>query len=166
MKLRRLTFAALLTTIALILFTVEAQLPPLTAIPGIKIGLSNVVTVFALYTLGAVPALAVLLVRVVLGGLITGQVSAILYSLSGGLLAWTLSALLKRFFQDDKLWVLSVFAAAVHNVGQLGCAVLITMTPSLFWYLPLLLIAGILAGAFTGLAAQQVLKRLGAKLRF
>ena len=159
-KLHVMTYCALLSAAALILFTVEAQLPPLTAIPGVKPGLANIVTVFALYTVGAWNALAVLLVRIVLGGLLTGQVSAILYSLCGGLLAWAVSSLLKRFFAPSKLWVLSVLAALAHNLGQLLCAVLITETAALLWYLPILMISGILAGALTGITAQLILKRL------
>lgn len=166
MKLRKMTFAALLTACALIIFTVEAQLPSLTPVPGIKPGLANIITVFCLCTLGAKYALGILIARVLLGSFLTGQVSAVLYSLSGGLLAWGVSALLRRFFPVERVWVLSVFSAIAHNCGQILCAVLITETASLFWYLPVLLIAGIITGAFTGLCAQLLLRRLGHRLRF
>ncbi len=160
MKLKKITAAALLTATALIMFLIEAQIPALTPVPGIKPGLSNIVTLFALWTLGGWWALAVLLCRVVLGCLLTGQVSAILYSLSGGLPALGLSWLLKGFFPSDRLWVLSVFSAMAHNLGQILCAVAVTQTPSLFFYLPLLLISGIISGAFTGMAAQNICRRL------
>ncbi len=161
MKLKRLTFSAVLAAAALILFTVEAQLPSLTPIPGIKLGLANVVTVFALYTVGPWYALGILLTRVILGSLLTGQVSAVLYSLSGGLLAWCLSWPLSRALGRDRVWVTSVFGALAHNTGQILCAMLITETPALLWYLPALLLSGVLAGALTGLAAQLLLRRLG-----
>ena len=110
MKLRKLTFSALLASAALILFTVEAQIPPLTAVPGVKLGLANVVTVFALFTVGPWWALAISLTRIVLGALITGQVGAMLYSLAGGLLAWTLGALLRGALKGEQVWVLSTLS--------------------------------------------------------
>ncbi len=165
MKTKKLTLAAVLTAAALILFTVEAQLPPLTAVPGIKIGLANVVTVFALYALGPWYALGITLTRVVLVGLITWQPAAILYSLAGAIPAWALSWALSRVLGRERTWVVSVFGAVTHNAGQLLCAVLITETEALWWYLPMLMTAAILAGALTGLAAQMILRRTEGLLR-
>lgn len=165
MKLRKLTFSALLASAALILFTVEAQIPPLTAVPGVKLGLANVVTVFALFTVGPWWALAISLTRIVLGSLITGQVGAMLYSLAGGLLAWALGALLRGALKGEQVWVLSTLSAIAHNVGQISLAVLITETPALWGYLPVLMISAVLAGAFTGLGAQLILKRLHGHLK-
>lgn len=160
MKLKKLIYSALLTATALIMFLIELQIPPLSPIPGIKPGLSNIITLFCLYTLGGKWALQVLLCRICLGCFLTGQASAILYSLAGGLPALGLSCLLKRHFHGNQLWVASVFSAITHNVCQLLCAIFLTATPSLLFYLPVLLIAGIIAGAFTGVAAQGVLQRL------
>ncbi len=160
MKTKKLTYSAVLAAAALILFTVEAQVPPLTPVPGIKLGVANVVTVFALYALGPWYALCIALVRVVLGGLLTGQASAILYSLTGSLAAWLVSWPLSRLLGRERVWVVSVFGALAHNTGQLLCAVLITETAALWWYLPVLWIAAVPAGALTGLAAQMVLARL------
>lgn len=165
MKLRKLTLSAVLAAAALILFTVEAQIPPLTAVPGVKLGLANVVTVFALFTVGPWWALGISLTRIILGSLITGQVGAMLYSLSGGLLAWCTGALLCRALKGEQTWVLSTLSAMAHNVGQIALAVRITETPALWAYLPVLLISAVLAGAFTGLGAQLVLKRLQGHLK-
>jgi heptaprenyl diphosphate synthase len=99
---RKITTAALLAAVALIIFVVEAQIPTLTPVPGIKLGLSNIVTLFALYSIGPWFALAVLAVRILLGGLITGQVMALLYSFSGGLLAFFVSIVIYRFFRSNK----------------------------------------------------------------
>ena len=88
MKTKRLTQTALLTAIALTIFMAEAQLPPVIPIPGVKLGLANIVTVFALFTLGPVDALAILLVRVLLGSMFAGQLMTLFYSLGGGLLAY------------------------------------------------------------------------------
>ena len=88
MNTRKLTLTALLTAIALCIFTAEAQLPSLTAIPGIKLGLANVVTVFAMYALGPGATLCIVLVRVTLGCIATGQMMAFLFSMTGGLPLW------------------------------------------------------------------------------
>jgi len=160
MKLRKLTVSAVLASAALILFTVEAQIPPLTAVPGVKLGLANVVTVFALFTVGPWWALGISLTRIVLGSLITGQVGAMLYSLAGCLMAWFVGAVGHHALKGEQVWVLSTLSAMAHNVGQIALAVQITETPALWAYLPVLLIAAVLAGSFTGLGAQLILKRL------
>jgi heptaprenyl diphosphate synthase len=159
-KTKRLTLLSLLTAMALALHVLEALLPPLTAIPGVKPGLANIMTLVTMALLGPGDALAVLLARVVLGSLIAGQVTAIGYSLAGGLPAYALLLALYRRFPRRQLWVLSVLCAIVHNLGQIALAVLVTGTAAIVWYLPVLLISGILAGAFTGALAQLVLSRL------
>ena len=157
---RKITTAALLAATALIIFVVEAQIPTLTPVPGIKLGLSNIVTLFALYSIGPWFALAVLAVRILLGGLITGQVMALLYSFSGGLLAFFVSVVIYRLFPLKQVWVVSAIAAVFHNVGQIIVAIAVTSTPELIVYLPVLIVAGIVAGVFTGLCAQFLLIRL------
>jgi heptaprenyl diphosphate synthase len=157
---KRLALASLLAAAALIIWTVEAQIPSLTPIPGIKLGLSNIVTLFALYCVGPVFATAVLVVRIVLGSLLTGQVMALVYSLFGGLPAFGLSMLVYRRFPVNRMWVVSILSAIVHNTGQLTAAILITGTPSLITYYPILVVSAIVTGAFTGLAAQFLLTRL------
>lgn len=157
---RKLTLTALLTAIALCIFTVEAQLPSLTAIPGVKLGLANVVTVFALYALGAGPALCILLIRVTLGCVATGQMMAFLFSMTGGLLSFCVSALLRPLFPPERMWVVSVFAALSHNLGQLAVAMLVMNTTAIVYYLPVLLLSGILTGAFTGFCGQFTYTRL------
>ena len=159
-KTRRLTVLALLCAVALVMITIEFQLPSLTSVPGIKLGLSNIVTLFTMYTLGPGSALTVLGIRVILGGILTGQVGALAYSLSGGLLAYLVLFLLCRRIPVKQLWVLSVLSAISHNVGQILAAVAISQTPELWWYLPVLVISGVVTGAFTGLAAQFLLFRL------
>ena len=92
MDARRIARMALLTAIALTIFLVEAQLPPLAPIPGVKLGLANIVTVWALFALGPLDALLILLARVILGSVFSGQLMALLYSLSGGLLCWLVTS--------------------------------------------------------------------------
>ncbi len=161
MGIKRLARDAVLTAVALTIFTVEARIPEIVPVPGVKLGLANIVTVVALFTLGPWDALAILLCRVILGSLFAGSAAALLYSLSGGLLAFAVTVLMRRVLTRRQIWVASVFAAMAHNVGQLGAAVLVTSTPALFAYLPVLLISGTVAGLFTGLAGQYAAGRLG-----
>ncbi len=159
MKTQKLTRCALLTAAALVVFVIESQIPPLTSIPGIKPGLSNIFTLFALQVLGPGWAFSLFLIRVMLGSIITGQTMALLYSLSGGLLAFFVMLALRKM-PSDRLWVCSVFAAMAHNLGQIAAAVFMTGTKEIVYYLPVLLLSGIVTGAFTGLCAQLVLHRL------
>lgn len=156
----RLTTLALLTTIALVLFLVEAQIPPLTTIPGIKLGLANIVTLVTLYAFSIKDALLVLLVRIFLGSLFAGQMLMLLFSLAGGLLCLAVSALLYRHIPLRRLWLLSMIGAVCHNIGQLTMAAFVLGTVNVFWYLPPLLLAGLLTGCFTGLAACALITRL------
>ena len=160
MRTKKLALMALLTACALITFVIEAQIPPLTAIPGIKIGLSNIFTVFALWIMGPVSALGILTIRVILGGLLTGQPATIIYSMAGGILSLVVSIAVKRLFKEDSVWALSAIAGVLHNIGQLMVAVWVTGTAAITAYAPVLIISGIAAGSFTGLCAQLVIKRL------
>ncbi len=160
MKTKNLILTAILTALALVSFMIEAAIPPLTPIYGIKLGIANVFTLFALYALGTRQAAAVLFLRILLGSIFTGQLVSFIYSLTGGVLSFALMVLLKRFFPVKQVWVLSALCAVMHNVGQLGAAVLMTGTVQILYYLPVLVIAGIIAGTFTGLCAQLVLMRL------
>ena len=157
--LRRLTYMAVLTAIALTIFMAEAQLPALAPLPGIKLGLANIVTVYAMFALGPGPAGLILLARVLLGSLFAGGMP-IFYSLSGGVSCYLAMRLLRRLLTPRQMWVCSVLGAMAHNAGQIGAAVLITRTPGVAVYLPVLLVSGILTGLFTGLCAQFVFSRL------
>ena len=158
-KNQKLTLASLLTAAGLVVFVIEAQLPPPTTIPGIKPGLSNVFTMLTLFWVGPGWALGTMLVRVSLGSLITGQTMAFFYSISGGLTAFVIMCALKRPLGEQKLWVLSAFGAMGHNLGQMAAALFITRTQALLYYLPVLMVSAIVTGIFTGLCAQLVSRR-------
>lgn len=164
MNVRRLTTMAMLTAFSLIIFLVEAQIPLPFAVPGVKLGLANVITLFAIWTLGRRAAGAILLVRVLLGNMIVGNVMALAFSLAGGVLCWVVMSLLRPLLKQDQLWVMSVFGAIGHNAGQLAVAVVVSGTASIAWYAPVLLLAGIVTGFFTGQCAQAVLNHMD-KLR-
>lgn len=159
--MRRLARAALLATVALTIFVVEAQIPLPLPIPGLRLGLSNIVTLFALALLGRKTALAIVLVRILLGNIFLGQWMALLYALAGGLLSFLCMALLLPKLTQRQLWVAGVVGGLTHNIGQMAVAVAVTQTPALLVYLPVLLLCGICTGAFTGLCAQLLRDRLG-----
>lgn len=160
MKTKRLTTLALLTGIALILFTVEAQIPPPVPIPGVKLGLANIITVFVLFRYGPRDALLVLLARILLGSAFAGSPVTLLFSLGGGLLCWLIMLPLRRILTERQLWVCGVLGAMAHNLGQIAVCVAVYHTTAVLVYLPALLLAGMAAGLFTGLAAQFLLARL------
>lgn len=165
MKTKRLTFCALLTAIALTIFMVEAQLPPVVPVPGVKLGLANIVTVYAMFALGPADTLLILISRIILGSLFAGG-STFLYSLAGGVLCYLSMLLLRKILTLKQLWVCGAIGAIFHNIGQMAVAIAIVKTPQLIVYLPLLLVTGVIAGTFTGFAAQFILERLDGRLKF
>ena len=160
MRVRALAQSALLAAVALTIFVLEAQIPLPLPVPGLKLGLCNIVTLFALCRLGRGWSLAIVLTRIVLGNLAMGQVMAMLYALAGGLLSFCVMALIFRRLGQSLLWVTGAFGGIAHNLGQMAVAVLVTSTPALLVYLPVLLLCGILTGAFTGLCARLLCERL------
>lgn len=159
-RTKQLTFCALLTAIALTIFVAESQIPPVVPVPGMRLGLANIVTVYAMFALGPADTLMILLCRIFLGSLFAGG-STFLYSLAGGLLCYLSMLLLRKILTEKQLWVCGAIGAIFHNLGQMGAAILIARTPQLLLYLPVLLITGVIAGAFTGLGAQFLLARVG-----
>lgn len=164
MKVRKLTLMAMLTAVSMIMFLVEAQIPVPIPVPGVKLGVSNVITLFALWTIGPWEAGAILLLRVFLGNLVAGSFSAMLFSLAGGGLCWVIMSLTRRFFRLNQVWILSVLGALGHNAGQLLMAIFISGTPTIAVYAPVLVLSGVVTGFFTGKCAQLVLEHM-AKLR-
>ncbi len=157
---RRLTRCALLTAIALTIFMAEAQLPPPVPIPGVKLGLANIVTVYAMYLLGPGDTLMILFARVFLGAVFSGQMSTLLYSLGGGAACYLSMLVLRRIFTKRQLWLCSPMAAVCHNLGQLAVAAGVMRTWAVLAYLPYLVLAAVCAGTFTGLCAQFLIAQL------
>ncbi|MCI8678081.1 MAG: Gx transporter family protein [Lawsonibacter sp.] len=155
-----MTRLALLTAIALTIFLAEAQLPALTAVPGVKLGLANIVTVYAMFALGPGDALLVLSGRVFLGAVFSGQMMTLIYSAAGGFLSWCVLCLLRKLLTGEQIWLASPVAAVFHNLGQLLAAATVLRSWAVMAWLPYLIIAAILAGLFTGVAAQALLRRL------
>lgn len=157
-KTKKLALMAALTAIALTIFIAEAQIPPVLPIPGAKLGLANIITLAAVVLLGRREAGEILLVRIILGSMFTGSMSALLFSIAGGVLAWAVMCLTVRFFGEKRIWIVSVLAALGHNAGQLAVAVWVTGTVSILAYAPVLIAAGIVTGVFTGFAALYLVR--------
>lgn len=160
MTIRRLTKDALLTCLALAIFVVELLLPALSPVPGLKLGLSNIITVIAVFTLSPADAALILAARILLGTFISGNLSALMYSAAGGAMCYIAMVILRRFIADRQIWVASVIGAVFHNLGQVLVAMAITRTPGLIAYLPILTVGGMLAGLFTGLSAQYTINHM------
>lgn len=161
MKTKRIALLGLLTAIALTIFMVEAQIPAVIPIPGVKLGLSNIVTVFTVFTLGAWDGVAVLACRIFLGAVFAGNFSTILYSAAGGFCAILVTIGLRRVLTENQLWAAGCLGAIAHSIGQMIAAICITRTLGLLIYLPVLIVISIFTGLFTGLCAQLLVKRGG-----
>lgn len=159
MKVKDLTRMALLTAIALTIFMIEAQIPAVVPLPGVKLGLSNIITVYAVFVLGPGKAAAILFCRIFLGAVFAGNFSSILYSGAGGLCAILATIGLRKILTQNQLWVAGSLGAVAHSVGQVAMAVVITATPSIAIYLPALAAISIVTGLFTGLCAQFLVNR-------
>lgn len=155
-----MTSDALWTVVALTVFAVELQIPSIVPIQGVKLGLANTVTLFALYTLGLPDAAAILAARILLAVLLTGQPIALLYSLVGGGLALLLMALGKVVLPGIPVWAVSILGAIGHNVGQIAVAIVLMRTAAIAVYLPILLFFAILTGLFTGICATFLISRM------
>lgn len=159
MKTKKLAVLGLLSAIALTIFMVENQIPPLVPLPGIKLGLSNIVTVFAVFFLGAKEGIAVLAVRIFLGAVFAGNFSTIIYSAAGGALAILATIGAKSILKPDQIWVAGCLGAIAHSIGQMVVAVAVTGTPGLLAWLPIMILCSMVTGCFTGLCAQYLVKR-------
>ena len=159
----KIALCAVLTAAALVLSLVESALPlqAVVPLPGVKLGLSNVVALFAVYRLGARPALSISLCRVVLLFLLSGSVTSLLMSLCGALLSLG-GMLAARRLAGRSLSVLgvSVVGAACHGAGQILCAMFLTGGTLVFYYLPTLLLSAVPCGLLIGVCASGLLKKL------
>ncbi|MBQ9899242.1 MAG: Gx transporter family protein [Ruminococcus sp.] len=159
MRTRRLTELALLTAAALIVFIIELRIPNILPIP-VKLGLANIFTVYAVYRYPAKDVSLLVFTRIALGTLFSGNFSAIIYSMAGAVLCLVGMLLIKRVIPINYLWLCSIIGALLHNTAQIAVAVLLTGTPAVLVYYPVLIAAGCIAGLFTGLCAQYMLNRL------
>ena len=158
---RSIALCAVLTALALGLSTLENLFPVtlIVPLPGVKLGLANIVTVFALYELGAVPALTILTARCLLGGVFAGNLSALLFSLLGGFTAMLVMIALKHC-KGLSIYGVSIGGAAAHNIGQMAAAVITLGNTMVLGYLPFLLAVSLLTGTLTGFVAALLFRAM------
>lgn len=160
-NLRKMIFIALLVSMSLVLHIVEGMIPVPFITPGAKLGLANIITVIALYTLSDKEAFLVLFLRILLSVMFGGSISRLMYSLSGGVLSYVTMVITKRIFKGKVSIIgVSCVGAVFHNVGQLLAAAFIVKTMNVMLYLPVMSIAGIGTGIFVGITGEFAVKHL------
>lgn len=161
-KSRQLTVCALLISLALALSYTERFIPLqlLIPLPGIKLGLANIVTLTALYLLGTKSAFAILVTRVLLGAMFGGGPTALFFSMTGGLFAMTVMVF-SRKVPFLSVYGVSILGAAAHNIGQIAASMVLMHTVYILGYLPYLLLVSLFTGFATGTACAGILKILG-----
>ena len=158
MKTIRITQFGMLLSVALILSYLETLLPVIIAVPGIKIGLANIITMLILYNRKLRHTFFFMVVRVTLAGILFSGVSGILYSLAGGLCCITVMGVLKRF-QCFSLLGVSMAGAIFHNVGQIIVALFVMENVHILFYLPMLCISGVISGLVVGYITYTLIKK-------
>lgn len=153
MRVKKLTVLGLYAALSLAIYAAESALPPLAPIPGFKLGLANIVTLLLLRRYSLKDAALVLAVRILLSALLFGHLLSLFYSLSGGLLSLFAMFLTGKLLRNRFSALTGAMGGLAHNTGQLAAAFVVTSTPGVLSYFPLLLPAGILTGLFTGLCA-------------
>jgi len=159
MRAKRIAMYGLLVALALILSYLESLVPLSFAVPGIKMGLPNIVIVFALYSLGVKDACIISFVRVLLVSILFGNVFSMAYSLAGAALSLVVMALMCRCGKFGKSGV-SVAGAVAHNAGQVLMAMLLLETAQISYYLPVLCVSGTVAGVCVGVLSSVVIRRV------
>ena len=159
MSTKKLTELSMLTAAALIVFIVELRFPDILPIPGVKLGLANIFTVYAVYSFRGREVLLMVLTRVTLGAIFSSNFSALLYSLAGALLCLAGMLPVRKIIPIKYLWLCSIIGAMLHNTGQILVAVAVMRSPAVLPFYPILLTAGCIAGLFTGICAQLIVQR-------
>ena len=150
----KVAYFGVFTSLALIFSYVETLIPVNFGIPGVKLGLANLIIVTGLYKMRLSEVFLLSVVRVVLSGFIFGNYFSILYSLAGGILSLTVMALLKKAGGFSVIGI-SIAGGTFHNIGQLVVAMLVVETFSVIYYVPVLLLAGTLTGLVIGVTANE-----------
>ena len=159
MKTKKIAVLALAIALAMILSFVESQIPAFVAIPGVKIGLANIAVVFVLYKLGWKEAVLISLVRVVMVSMLFGTLVSLFYSVAGAVLSLTGMVLLKKTGLFSTVAV-SVTGGVLHNVGQILMVCLLLETNVIVYYLPFLILSGVIAGVVIGVVSAIMVNRV------
>jgi heptaprenyl diphosphate synthase len=155
----KVAYFGVFTALALIFSYVESLIPIHFGIPGVKLGLANLIIVIALYKMSINEVYILSVIRIVLAGFMFGNLFAILYSLAGGMLSLTIMCILKKIDKFSAYGV-SMAGGVFHNVGQLLMAAIVLESVSIGYYFPVLLISGLATGFVIGVIANEMIKRL------
>lgn len=164
MPVKKLTVLALFTALSLAIYAAESAIPPLVPIPGLKLGLANVITLILLRNASAKDAFLVLIARILLSALLFGHALSLLYSLAGGIFSLLLMIPGTKLLQKKLLFLTGALGGLAHNIAQLATALIVTSTPGVAAYLPFLILSGILTGLFTGLCGEYAGRYLQRRL--
>lgn len=160
MSAKALIKMSMLTAVSLILFVIELRIPELVPISGVKLGLANIVTVWAVYSCSTRETILMVSARILLGSIFCGTALSFIYSLCGATFSLLVSLFLKNVISSDHLWLNSIVGAIFHNIGQILAAMLVMHTKAILVYLPILMLSGIISGAFCGIAAETLYKKI------
>lgn len=155
----KVAYFGVFVALAMIFSYVESLIPFQIGIPGVKLGLANLIVVIALYKMGIKEAFFVSAVRIVLSGFLFANLFSIIYSLAGGILSLSVMAFLKSR-RSFSVFGVSMAGGVAHNIGQIVVAMLVVETFSVAYYIPVLLVAGLATGAVIGIVSNAMLKRL------
>ena len=161
---KQITVLALFTTIALAVYYAESLLPPIAPIPGIKLGLANIITLILIKKASIKDAFLVLLMRILIAGFLFGQAMSLLYSLTGGIFSLVSMYLIYKLLQGHFTFLTGIFGALFHNLGQLLVAMLLVSGTAPLAYLPFFILSSMITGTFTGLCAHYASKKLPTSL--
>ena len=159
MKTKKIAYLGLLIALACVFSYIEFLIPVNIGVPGAKLGLANLVIIVAMYTLNERDAFILSMIRIVLVGFTFANLASMLYSLAGGILSYVAMVIAKKT-QKLSITGVSVLGGVFHNVGQIIMAIWVVKTASLVYYLPVLMISGIVAGVAIGVLGGMVTKRL------
>lgn len=156
---KKVAFLGVFLALALIFSYIETWIPNVFGVPGIKLGLANIVTVILLYRFSAKEAYGISVARVILAGFLFGNLASVLYGLAGAILSLTVMFLIKKTGKF-KVIIVSAIGGICHNIGQLIVAILVLENYRISYYLPVLLISGLVTGILIGIVSQEVILRL------
>lgn len=159
MKSKRIAIYGMLIALAFILSYIESMIPMPVPVPGVKIGLANLVVIVALYTMGVKEAFVLSMLRIVLVGFTFGNLSTMIFSFAGGILSWLLMATFRKF-KGFSITGISVVGGVSHNVGQILTAMWVVDSTALIYYLPFLLLSGAIMGVIIGIVGSILVKRI------
>jgi len=158
-KVKNITMCGVLTTLAMIFGYIDSLISMPVPVPGIKLGISNIAVITVLYVVGIKEAVFVNILRIVLTSILFGNFTSFIFSISGGILSILIMIILKKIDIFSTVGV-SVSGGVMHNIGQIIAAIIVMGSPAILYYLPILLITGVITGVIIGIAAAMVIERV------